>query len=501
MSDPDAEVRSGRALLAEGQVGPAAEAFQRALAVDAARVDALLGMAAVLVSLQRLPDAEPYARQALAVSPHDPDAVRTLSGLLQMQGRHADALAIAEAVTAARPDLGEGWMARGDSLANLGRSEEALECFRAALRSGDVAFQALVQIGMVLGATGRPAKAIEALDAALTLEPDAAVPRFQRGVLRLSLKDFGQGWDDYEARWRSDRFVASSRGVLPKPMVPMLSTGASAADLRGKRVLLVGEQGVGDEIMFASIIPDLARAAASVACVCEPRLVGLFAASFETVSVVSPKTAKVDTDAIDVILTLGSLGAAFRRDTADFPGTPYLRPRAQVVERWAERLGPRTARHRVGLSWRGGLPMTRRDARSLPLEALSPILGMADCEFVSLQYGDVMAEVAAFNAGRAAPIRVFDGAEIDDFEDLAGLAANLDAVVSVQTALVHLCGAIGLPCLTFVPDTPVWRYGVSGSTMPWYRSVRLFRQAQRDAWEPVVAEAAAALRDRLSSPG
>jgi ADP-heptose:LPS heptosyltransferase len=105
----------------------------------------------------------------------------------------------------------------------------------------------------------------------------------------------------------------------------------------------------------------------------------------------------------------------------------------------------------------------------------------------------VGAEIAAANAGRETPIRLFPSAEIDDFEELAGLAANLDAVVSVQTALVHLCGALGKTCLTLVPQTAEWRYGARGTTMPWYNSVRLFRQAEHGVWDSVIADAAGAL--------
>jgi tetratricopeptide (TPR) repeat protein len=474
------------------------EALQRALLADPHDFDAHMGMATALMAAQRFAEAERHAREALAARRLAPAAVRTLASLLQLQGRHAEALAFAEQVTGVDMDHGEGWMARADSLANLGRQEEAYNCYQVAMRDGAVAFQALVKIGLMLAQLGHPGPAIQAFDAALALDPEATEPRYQRGILRLALKDFAQGWEDYEARWRSDRFLAGGRGIVPRPLVPMLALAPSAEALAGGRVLVMGEQGIGDQLMFASMIPDLARTAASVECVCDPRLVRLLSASFEGVSVLAPKDARIDTDVIDTLLAMGSLGSAFRRDAAAFPGAPYLRPRAEVRERWAERLGPKTRRLRIGVSWRGGVAATRTHARSLSLQQLAPVLDLADCEFVSLQYGDVAAEVAAFNTGRENPIRVFPREEIDDFEDLAGLVANLDLVVSVQTALVHLCGAIGQTCLTLVPQAPEWRYGASGATMPWYRSVQLFRQAQHGAWAPVVAEAATAVRARLA---
>lgn len=474
--------------------GPdAVAAFQRTLISDPQDFDANLGLALALMAAQRFAEAERHARAALAARAQAPAAVRALASLLQLQGRHAEALAFAEAVIGVDMNHGEGWMARADSLANLGRQEEAYNGYQVAMRDGAVAFEALVKIGLMLAQLGHPEPAIQAFDAALSLDPEATGPRYQRGVLRLSLKDFAQGWEDYEARWRSERFLSNGRGIVPRPVVPLLTLNPSAETLAGRRVLAMGEQGVGDQLMFASMIPDLAAAAASVDLVCEPRLVRLLSASFDGVSVLAPKDAKIDTDVVEALVTLGSLGSAYRRDLTAFPGTPYLKPRPEVRDAWAARLGPRTRRLRIGVSWRGGVAATRTHARSLTLDQLAPVLDLPDCEFVSLQYGDVAAEVEAFNAGRENAVRLFPRAAIDDFEDLAGLVTGLDLVVSVQTALVHLCGAIGQTCLTLVPQAPEWRYGASGPTMPWYGSVRLFRQARHGAWDPAIAEVAAAV--------
>ncbi len=481
-----------------GEVEAAVQTFARAAETNPEHLGALVGLGTALLALNRAVEAEGPARRALTIDPYDHIAVRTLSGSLQSQGRHAEALALADTVIAARPGHGEAWLARGDSLANLGRLDEALEAFETVPLRGDLAFEAMVRIGMTLDGLGRAGDGIEAFDRAIALRPDAATPRFQRGVLRLKGQDFAAGWDDYEARWRSDRFVASSRGLVPRAAVPELATSLSASDLRGKRVMLIAEQGVGDAIMFASMTPDLVRTAASVAFVCEPRLVRLFSASLRGVTVLDPRTAAIDTDAVDVIMAQGSLGAAFRRDVSAFPGTPYLQPRAEVRERWARRLGARPAGLRIGLSWRGGLPATRREARSVPLAELTALLDLPGCEYVSLQYGDVAAEVAAANSGRSNPIRLFAPAEIDDFEDLAGLVANLDAVVSVQTAVVHLAGGLGQSCLTLVPPNAVWRYGPHGATMPWYDSVRLFRQEDGQNWGPVILQIRQALDARLA---
>ncbi|THD60506.1 hypothetical protein [Phenylobacterium sp.] len=420
----------------------------------------------------------------------DGQRLRAQGDRLGLEGRYDEMLALADDLLKTRPHMGEAWLLRGDALKGQDRLEAALEAYGKAIASPQTAFDAHYGRALAFDDLGRLDEASMAFEAALALRPDAPLPRFGLALLRLYRRAFAAGWDDYEDRWRSEVFVAGCRGVVPAGMAPLLATRVTPADLAGRRVLVIGEQGVGDELMFSSMIPDLARIAASVVCVTEPRLVRLLSASFDNVTVTDPSGGSVDAD---IAIAMGSLGGAFRREAADFPGAAYLRPRPEVRARWAERLGPRRTRLRVGISWRGGTAGTGQHSRSLTLDQLAPVLDRGDCEFVNLQYGDVGQEVAAANAGRANPIRLFPRAEIDDFEDLAGLVANLDAVVSVQTSLVHLAGALGQTTFALLPHRANWRYTASGETMPWYGSVRLIRQAEPGAWAQVVAQAAAAL--------
>jgi hypothetical protein len=299
--------------------------------------------------------------------------------------------------------------------------------------------------------------------------------------------EFAQGWACYEARWALER----SWGFVPRAMVPHLTLAPTRADLAGKRVLLLGEQGPGDQIMFASMLGDLSATAASVLCLCTPRLVGLFRSSFPDVEFLDHRGAQISDDDFDAMVPMGSLGVAFRPTRDAFPGRAYLAPSPAARSRWAARLGRKSRRLRIGVSWRGGVATTGREMRSVALADLA-LLASEDVELVSLQYGDVAEEIAA--SGLA--IGVFPRADIDDFDDLAGLIANLDAVVSVQNTTVHLAGATGAKCLALLPQTPEWRYGREGEQMPWYGSVRLLRQTAAGDWAGVIARAAEAL-DRL----
>ena len=466
--------------------------LETALAAQPQSVELLSALGGALRLLERDAECEVRCRAALTLRPDSSEALRTLGGLLQLQGRYTDAITLAETAVRAAPQLGEGWLILGDAIANSGRPADAIRAYVRAAASASTQLEALIRIGKMERVLGRPEAAVQAFEAAHALAPSAAEPLYERGLLRLESGEFAQGWADYEARWRTENFEGI-RGQVPAALVPLLTLNPSAEDLRGKRVLLIAEQGVGDQIMFASMIPDLIRTAASVVCVCEPRLLRLFRASFTEARFLHPAEARIDSNEVDVLLAMGSQGSAFRAAPHAFPTLPYLKPRPEIQAAWRERLGASDGRRRIGVSWRGGTPQTGRIARSLDLAALQPLLSKSDCEFFSLQYGDIEAELVAVNAALPRPIRSFQPGALDDFEDFAALLTELDAVVSVQNATVHLAGAVGVRCLTLLPFNPEWRYGRRADKMPWYGSVRLFRQSRPAEWEPVVEEVTAVL--------
>jgi len=489
-----AQFETARDLLRNNRPAEALDGLDTLLARDPGYLPALVSRGSALLALGRLDEAEATWRQALASHPGQDVVLWNLGMLLIERERHAEALGLADRTLAAAPGHARALLLRGDALAGLSRFEEAVAAFQSVPRQSEAAADALTKEALAHASLQRYDTALSLLNQVVARRPDDLFATFRRAIVRLATRDFG-GWKDYEARWRLPFFQVRSGGAVTRELAPRLTLAPTPDDLARQRVLLLAEQGIGDQVMFASLIPDLTRIAQAVACVCDERLIGLLRASFPGVGFAGPRQARVALGSIDRVVAMGSLGGAFRPTEDAFPGTPYLTPRPEVRARWSERLGPRTRPLRVGLSWRGGAPTTRRSLRSLDWPQLAPILDLSGCEFVSLQYGDVTADLAA----APVPIRVFPAAEIDDFEDLSALAAELDVVVSVQTALVHLCGAIGQTCLTLIPHNPEWRYTASGSTMPWYRSVRTFRQAQPGDWAPVVAQVAETLRARLSA--
>ena len=496
--DPNLRAELGLVQLKLGLAEEAAASFGQVLRVAPRHVNTLVNRGTALKALGRLDEAEASYGAALRIEPGHGAAIRNLGILFTLLERHAEALQAADHALA-HAKTPEGLIARGDALYGLGRFEAALDSYLYASQLASDPYETMIRIGIARAALREYAQALALLDEAAVLRPADHLAYHRRAPVRLVTGDFAGGWRDYEHRWDNDLFRGASAAMVSPQVRQHLHLRPSVEDLAGQRVLLVGEQGIGDQVMFASMIPDLAKVAASVTCVCDPRLVRLFANTFPGVTFAGPETSNLSRSAFDRVIAMGSLGHAFRNRIEDFPGSLYLRPRAGVRDRWAVRLGPRPRGLRVGVSWRGGTPSTERATRSLALADFARLLDLPGCEAVSLQYGEASDEVAAVNAGLARPIRVFPAGDIDDFEELSGLISNLDMVVSVQTSVVHLTGALGKGALVMVPYNPIWRYGASGSTMPWYRSVRLFRQPKPQAWAPVIAEVAEAVQARLSA--
>ena len=483
------QLRLGRAEAAEAS-------FARTLQLAPNHVTALVNRGTALRTLGRFEEAEACYRRAIALEPGHGPATRNLGILLIQLERHQDALGCADRALARGLHV-EGHIGRGDALHGLGRFNEALESYQKASELSADPYEILTKIAIARSALTQYDEALALLDDAVTLRPAEPLAYYRRAFIRLLTGDFAGGWRDFEYRWQNELFIAGSSAAVSPQVRASLDLRPGVEDVRDRRVLLVAEQGVGDQLMLASMIPDLAAAAASVTCVCEPRLLGLFTNSMEGVVFLDQDRARLSRSAFDKVIAMGSLGHIFRLSAADFPGGPYLRPSPEARERWAGRLGPPPKGLRVGLSWRGGIAATGASRRSIGLSQLAPILDLPGCEFVSLQYGDPSADIEAARGALGRDIRAFPKAEIDDFEELAALIENLDVVVSVQTSVVHLTGALGKPCLAMVPHNPEWRYGARGASIPWYRSVRIFRQSAPMDWEPVIEQVAKALTSRL----
>jgi hypothetical protein len=320
--------------------------------------------------------------------------------------------------------------------------------------------------------------------------------RFHHAIALLLRRDFTHGWPEYEARLASEE--------RPKQACPYPRW--SGEDLAGKTILVHCEQGIGDQIMFASCLPDLIARAGHVVLECSGKLADLFARSFPQVTVraeseqgySSPRHAAAIPH---FVAPIGSLPLHFRQDEQAFKGgAAYLcadARRTQEYRRRIEALGPGRA---IGISWKGGTIESRRALRSIDPKAFFPALNLPGLHWISLQYDVATAEVDRLGRDCGLDLHHWQDA-IDDYDATAALVNALDLVVSVCTSVVHLGGALGRPVWVAAPRSPEWRYGIEGETMPWYGSVRILRQRVPGDWAEVIERIVNELRQAWREAG
>ena len=448
----EAHFNCGVIFLGLGQLDDALASFDQAIRLKPDYVSALFNRANVFKEQQLFPKALEEYNTVISLSPHHAEAHSNRGMVLQELGHPDDAIASYTRAIAITPDFAEAFNNRGNTFKQLTDYNAALTNYTKAI----------------------------------TIKPDYADAVYNRSVLNLMLQQFSSGWSEYE--WRSlvpSVYRDSIAGHAD--IAADFSIRNTAADFAGKTVFVASEQGIGDHIMFMSILPELLHDAGSVICQLDPRLIKLFSRCFPEARYVPRGDISIlETVSVDRFIRMGSLGYTYRQGIRDFTGTPYLAPDPVRVAAWQTRIPQEQGKRRIGLSWRGGSHNTNGADRSMALEQLIPLLDREDCNFVSLQYGEVEDEVAAFNANRSRKLLCFPKREIDDFDDFTSLIGALDAVVSVQNTTVHTCGALGKPCFTMLPFRPEWRYGASGDRIAWYTSVKLFRQMHDRQWSDVV---------------
>jgi tetratricopeptide (TPR) repeat protein len=438
--------------------------------------------------LQDAADALKNFERAWELAPEMPNVVKNMTLARLQLGQVDHAFFELQRINDARPDNAEVLSAIALTLQRLHRPQEALEYFEHALRRAPNDAELMVGRGIALRDLGRLGEAAESLDVALELQPGLVPALWHQSLVFLLQQDFARGWQHYDLRLRSE----------DRPQYPARYPSWQGEDTGNMGVLVYGEQGLGDEIMFASCLPELIAASRNCVIECSGRLAGLFGRSFPTalVRAMKPEMASQTNDDVDVQIAMGSVPKFRRQCIADFPRHHgYLIADPDCVERWRQRLGALGNGLRVGISWRGGTQETRSPVRSLPLDEWAPILKVGEVHFVDLQYADHGHEID--QAQMRHGVRIHSWPETgDDFEETAALVSALDLVVSVCTTVIHLAGALGKPVWVMAPYSPEWRYGMEGQAMPWYPSATIFRQPAYGNWRPVIEAVAQSLEIR-----
>ena len=436
----DARVNLGAALVAQGRHGAAEHVLRAALALQPDCIAALCGLAAALGPSQ---GAVECLRRAMQLRPNDPDLMTRLGTLFRDLGELATAEAMLRAVAQRRPGDADALSNHGNVLAALGRTGAALNCF----------------------------------DAALALAPGHADAAYMRGTTLLLDGRLEAGWAGFERRWER-------RGFTPPASYPA-PRWRGAAD-RDAVVLLHAEQGLGDTIQMARFVPRIA-ARQKVVLAVPKALVRLLRGIAPGLTVVGQGD---DLPHFDVQCPLMSLPHALGIGLADLPGeVPYLGAAPRAIAAWRTRMAPLPGL-RVGLAWAGNPAYAADNRRSLPDAALATLADAPGISFVSLQKG----------AAVPAPLAAADWtAELADMADTAALIAALDLVISADTAVAHLAGALGKPVWLLNRYDPCWRWLLGRDDSPWYPSLRQFRQPSPGDWHSVLAAVRAALLQRSTA--
>jgi len=459
----------------------AAELLGRACAVRPDSAAARNNHGALLRELGRLDEAVASYDRAIAIKPDFAEAHTNRGNALLDLGRPDEALASYECAVAYRPDFGTAYYERGRALQALGRPEDAVESYRKATTLQPGLAPAHNNLGTVLRSLQRFEEAVASFERAAAVQPDNGGPLWNLALTLLTLGDFARGWQLHEWRWQSPGFETKPL----KTQRPMFRPGRPC-----ERLLVWPEQGIGDEIMFAMLLPEVTRHASRVIAKVDPRLVELFRRSISGIHFLASRL-HVPEDDYDCHVPMGSLPMFFFEEmrqsgtlgqpflVADKARTATIRPRLRAE---GKRL--------CGISWRSRNTVTGA-MRSLELEVLVAALAVEGWDFVSLQYGDVRSDIERCRHCTGTTVKVHD--DIDNFNDIDGLASLIDAcdlVISVDNVTVHLAGALGKSTYMILPFNFDWRWQVGRDDSLWYRSLRLYRQQKRGDWFHVIEKLA-----------
>jgi tetratricopeptide (TPR) repeat protein len=482
----NAELLSNRGVILQELKRPdeALASYDRALAVKADYPEAHNNRGLTLQALKRLDEALASYDQSLALNPKNAKAFNNRGLALHELRRFDEALASYDKAIAINPGFAEAFNNRGITLYELKRFEEALARYEQALALKPDYADAFNNRGNTLHELMRLDEALASYDQALALKPDNAEAHWNEALVRLLIGDFERGWPKYEWRWKKETFT-SPRHNFSQP----LWLGAEAID--GKTILLHCEQGFGDTIQFCRYAPLVAARGARVIVEVEKPLQELMASLAGATQVISRGSALPDFDLHCPLLSL-PMALGTRLETVPSV-TPYLRAPAQALKNWEARLGPKS-RPRIGLAWSGSPKHKNDQNRSISLRSLLPLLD-TDATFVSLQK-DVRSDDAAVLKERNDILDFSDA--LKDFSDTAALISQLDLVISVDTSVAHLAGALAKPVWVLLPYIPDWRWLLDRDDNPWYPTARLFRQDNTREWESVIVRVHEALRDLVT---
>jgi tetratricopeptide (TPR) repeat protein len=508
----------GLALLASGQSDAAIEALGQAVARQPRSVEFLYRLAGALLAAGRTADAVAVYRQLLSVKPILPEPWSDLGEALRKSGQIDAAVAACEQAVLLNPEYAQGHAHLGKALYEQHELDGAIEHYRRAIGLADSAearnnlgaalharrdwdgaieeyqraiamqpayAEAYNNLGSAFKRKGASDEAVAAFEKALELQPRYGAAHWNMAHMLLLRGEFARGWREYEWRWQTEE-IKPARNLSSRPMW-------DGGPLQGRRILLHAEQGLGDAIHFVRYVPEVARRGGRIILAVHGELHRLLQTTWPAGSGtgaaieqwVAPEQIPPEHD---VQCALMSLPLAFQTTLETIPSrTPYLAADAEMTKQWRARLSGEK-RLKVGVAWAGRRTYQRDVERSISPEKFAPLAEIPGVAWVSLQKGE---------AGNP-PMQLLNWTEeLGDMADTAALVENLDLVVSVDTAVGHLAGALGKPVWLLLPLAPDWRWMLERSDSLWYPTMRLFRQKTMGDWTSAIGEVGEALQELI----
>jgi tetratricopeptide (TPR) repeat protein len=475
-----ARLNLGTALRADGRLESALARFLEAAALDPTLGAAHRNAAVCHQLLGRADEALAGYRRAVALDPQDADSLTNLGVALLRAGQVDEAMAAHDAAVAAGPLMAEAWLNRAGALQAMGRLDEAQASVERSLALAETA-AARTALGSLEAELGRPEVGALEHERAIALDPQQADAHWNLALALLASGQLGRAWDQYEWRWRAANAPARWRDY-PWPTW-------QGEPVQEKRILIWREQGLGDELMFLSAVPDLIAAGARVTVLVSGRLRSLVARSFPDATVLTDAPDAVsDADRFDYHLPMGSLPRWLRRTRNAFPASgAFLRPDPLAAARWRERLAGLGSGPTVGVCWRSGLVTAERRRFYPSLRDWAPVFATPGVRWVNLQYDDCLDELREIEGRWGVTVHRWDDVDLrNDLESVLALVASLSAVVTAPTVVSSFAGAVGTRTWQVDSGSDWTALGEPGS--PWFPSIGVVRAAGSGrGWGEVLA--------------
>ena len=478
----DLQFNMGNTLRDTGRSEEAIACYRRAVEINSRFTDAFVNLGLVFKQTEKYEDAAAAYRSAIALNPGDAWAHSNLGNALQELGKADEAVLAHNQAVTLNPERVEFHINLAGALVESGAAGKAAEVYRRALKTSPDSLDLHCGLGNALVDLGRIDKAKEAYGKALDLAPEDPMAQYLLGRAHLLDGNLAEGWRGLEARWRVET-LKMRKVEFPQP-------AWRGEDLRDKTILVWGEQGVGDEVLCASMVPDLVEQGAHIVLECDGRLIPLFQRAFEGIECIvrnDPPLPKALRDGIDFQIPSGSLALFLRQDMKDFPDRRhYLFTEPALGKALRERYRSGTQGLLVGITW-DSKNVKFGWQKSMALERLAPLAKVPGITLVDLQYGDTRSDRNAFTTSTGTEILHDDTVDqMTDLDSFAAQVAAMDLVISISNTTVHMAGALGVPCWVLVNTVPLNCWMLEREDSPWYPSLRLFRQSQAGDWSDVI---------------